>query len=248
MQAFISGIVPLSTSKWYGKLSSIIFFGGCDFRCKYCYNPEMLESKQKFLTDLKIITNEIKKHEDMIESVIFSGGEPCLQRMALITLAKHFKSKGIKTGLDTNGSKPNVIRELLSLELLDFISLDFKSPFSNDLFSRITNSKTFFTKTEEIMNGIKETINVLKKYHVEIEIKTVIVPSLVYKKEDLLEMAGLIDGLNCIWVLQQFENEKELVDKNMENIQPASQKFLENLKEFCLKEYPGLKMKIRNSK
>ncbi len=183
----------------------------------------------------------------MIESVIFSGGEPCLQRMALITLAKHFKSKELKVGIDTNGSKPNVIRELLSLELLDFISLDIKSPFSNDVFSRVTNSKTFFTKTEEIMDGIKETINVLRKYHenVELEIKTVIVPSLVYKKEDLLEIARLIDGLNCIWVLQQFENEKELVDKNMENIQPASEKFLENLKEFCLKEYPGLRVKIR---
>ncbi|MDP7140734.1 MAG: anaerobic ribonucleoside-triphosphate reductase activating protein [Candidatus Woesearchaeota archaeon] len=247
MQAFISGIVPLSTTEWFGKLSAVIFFGGCDFRCRYCYNPEMLESRQEFLTDLKVITSEIKKHEDMIESVIFSGGEPCLQRMALITLAKHFKSKELKVGIDTNGSKPNVIRELLSLELLDFISLDIKSPFSNDVFSRVTNSKTFFTKTEEIMDGIKETINVLRKYHenVELEIKTVIVPSLVYKKEDLLEIARLIDGLNCIWVLQQFENEKELVDKNMENIQPASEKFLENLKEFCLKEYPGLRVKIR---
>ena len=215
MQAFISGIVPLSTTEWFGKLSAVIFFGGCDFRCRYCYNPEMLESRQEFLTDLKVITSEIKKHEDMIESVIFSGGEPCLQRMALITLAKHFKSKELKVGIDTNGSKPNVIRELLSLELLDFISLDIKSPFSNDVFSRVTNSKTF------------------------------LVPSLVYKKEDLLEIARLIDGLNCIWVLQQFENEKELVDKNMENIQPASEKFLENLKEFCLKEYPGLRVKIR---
>jgi len=247
MQAFVSGIVPLSTTKWFGKLSSVVFFGGCDFRCRYCYAPELLESKQEFLTDIKLIINEIKKHKNLIEAVVFSGGEPCLQRLALVTLAKYFKSHGLKIGLDTNGSKPNVIRELLSLGLVDFVSLDMKSSLDTEVFSNVTKSKTFFTAADDITKNIKETLNILRKYQdkVEIEVKTVIVPSLVYKKEDVLGIAELIKDLNCVWVFQQFDNDKELVDKNLKNIQPSSKKFLENLKEFCLREYAGLRIKVR---
>ncbi|MAG08243.1 anaerobic ribonucleoside-triphosphate reductase activating protein [Candidatus Woesearchaeota archaeon] len=247
MQAFISGIVPLSTTKWFGKLSSVIFFGGCDFRCRYCHSPGLLEFKQEFLTDIKKITSEVNKYTDIAEAVVFSGGEPCLQRLALISLAKNLKNQNLKIGLDTNGSKPNVIKELLSMELIDFISLDMKSSLNTELFSNVTKSKTFFTRTDDITENIKQTLKILKEHQgkVEIEIKTVIVPSLVYKKEDILNIGELIKEINCTWVFQQFDNQKELVDKNLKNIQPASKSFLENLKEFCLKEYPNLRVKIR---
>jgi pyruvate formate lyase activating enzyme len=248
MQAHIGGIIPISTVDWPKNICTVVFFAGCDFKCPFCYNGSIVEFKEEFLKDVKDIKAELHKNIGFIDGVLFSGGEPCLQPTALAHLAAYVKQLGLKVGLETNGSKPHVISSLLKENMLDFIGLDIKAPLSLELFEKATQSKTFFKTTEEVLDSLHETLAILKEHEnkLEIEIRTTIVPSLIYKKEDVLEIADLIHNLHCRWYLQQFRYDMgTLVNPNFKNIDSPSKKFLENLKEFCIKKYPNLRIDIK---
>lgn len=246
MQAYIRSIEPVSV-EWSKNICLKIFFAGCDFKCPYCNTPELLETKEEFLRELKDVKKEISLNSGFAEAVIFTGGEPCLQRPQLVELAKFCKNNKLKTGLETNASKPEVLYSLLKDNLVDFISLDLKSPLREDIFEKVTKSRTFFITTNQLMQNIKSGIEMLYNYKdmVDIEVKTLVVPSLLFKKEDIVEIASIVDYLDARWVLQRFNNEQELVDKNFKHINPPSISFLEDLKENCLKKYPQLRIEIK---
>ncbi len=245
MQAYIGGTVPLSAVGWSTNGCIAIFFSGCDFKCGYCHNKEFVGFDDEFLKDLKDIKKEIL--ENSIDSVIFSGGEPCLQRQALLALARFAKKQGLKVGIETNGSKPNSIKSLINENLLDFIALDMKAPLKKEIFEKVTQSKTFFRATEDIIESIKQTLGILKENQdkIQIEIRTTIVPGLIFRKEDVLEIAKDIYGLNCRWVLQPFKSNKGTLDQKMNNIKSPTKKFLEDLKKLCQKKYSNLRMNIK---
>jgi len=113
MQVYVGGIIPLSTVDWPANVCTVIFFAGCDFKCCYCYNKDFIDFKEEFLKDLKDIKKEIIKNSGFIDAVLFSGGEACLQRQALLTLARFTKKLGLKVGIETNGSKPYSIKSLI---------------------------------------------------------------------------------------------------------------------------------------
>lgn len=246
MQAYIRSIEPVSV-EWTKNICLKIFFAGCDFKCPYCNTPELLETKEAFIKELKDVKKEISLNSGFAEAVIFTGGEPCLQRPQLVELAKFCKNNKLKTGLETNASKPEVLYSLLKNSLIDFISIDLKSPLREDIFEKVTKSGTFFITTNQLMQNIKAGIEMLYNYKdkVDIEVKTLIVPSLLFKKEDIVEIASLVDYLDARWILQRFNNEQDLVDKNFRHINPPSISFLEDLKESCLRKYPQLRIEIK---
>jgi pyruvate formate lyase activating enzyme len=249
MQAYIKAVEPVNVD-WTKNVCLKIFFAGCDFKCPFCNTPHLLETKEEFLIDLKDIKKEINLNSGFAEAVIFTGGEPCLQRPQLIEIAKHCREKKLKIGIETNGSKPEVIYSLLKDNLLDFIALDIKTPFNEELFERTTKSRTFFITTNQVMQNIKSTIEMLiehkeKNDNIEIEVRTTITPSLLYKKEDIILIADAVNALEARWVFQKFDNTLELNDKNMESLNPPSLNFLEDIKEACLKKYPQLRIDIK---
>jgi pyruvate formate lyase activating enzyme len=250
MQGYIAATIP-ATLDWSGKSSFVVFFGGCDFRCRYCFVPDYLDFKNDYLIDLKELKKEIRNSAELVESVFFTGGEPCLQKEALIDLARFCKKENLKVTLDTNGTRTDTIGFLIKNQLVDAVIMDIKTPFDEKTFDRLTKSKTFFKTTKEIITNIKETLELLKQNQnkLHIEFKTVIVPSFIFKKEDLVKIADLIKGFECRWVLHQFEpnSDKNLVDKNLKNISPPTKKFLENLRDSCQKKYPNLRIDIRSS-
>jgi len=247
MQAYIGEIVPLSTVEWTTNVCTAIFFSGCDFRCCYCHNKEFVGFKDEFLKDLKDIKKDILKNSDFIGAVLFSGGEPCLQRQALLTLARFAKKQGLNVGIETNGSKPYSIKSLINENLLDFVALDMKASPKKEIFEKVTQSKTFFKTTENIIENIKQTLDILKKNQdkIQIEIRTTIVPGLIFRKEDVLEIAKEINGLNCRWVLQPFKSSRGTLDQKISNIKSPTKKFLENLKKDCQKKYSNLRIDIK---
>jgi len=248
MQASIGGIIPISTVDWPRNICTVVFFAGCDYKCPFCYNSKIVEFKEDFLKDIKDVKKEIRKNIGFIDGVLFSGGEPCLQPTVLLDLARYTKTLELKVGVETNGSKPHVIRKLIKENLIDFIGLDLKSPFDEKIFEKVTQSKTFFKKGEEVLTSLRHTLRILKQNEnkVEIEIRTTIVPSLIYKKEDILGIADLIKDIHCRWVLQQFRPDLgEPIDPNLKNIDSPSKNFLENLKELCIKKYPNLRIDVK---
>lgn len=219
-----------------------IFLTGCDFNCQYCNVPNILKFSEEFLVDIKNIKKFIDDNSIGMKSVVFTGGEPGLQRQALLNLARFVKKNGLRVVLDTNGSKPDTLKSLLLSELLDEVRLDIKSPFDDNKFEKITRSKTFFITTDSILDNIKETIKILGEYQKKIDIKifTTIVPTLVFKKEDIFEIANKIKDLRCTYILRKYDDR----NSNLRDISSTSTQFLNSLKEMIEKKYRQLNVEI----
>ena len=184
------------------------------------------------------------------DTIFFTGGEPCLQRPALLELSKFSRKLGLKIGIQTNGSNPKVIKRIIESKSLDYISLDLKSPFDNEIFEKTTHSKTFFKQSSEIMSEIKDTLELLKKHEsqLKIDIRTTIVPSVMFNKEHLLRIASQLRSIECTWILQQYQPHLGKVhSKTLSKVNQPSFKFLENIKESCLKVNPTLNIEIKTS-
>lgn len=238
MQVYIANLSEKLELQKIIEKKYIVYFAGCNFNCPYC-NSSLLNFKNELTCLLKDLKKEINNLQ--IEEIVFTGGEPCLQRQALLELCRFAKTKKIKTTLETNGSKPDAIKSLIKSELIDKICLDIKAPLTGELFEKITKSQTFFKKSEEIMKDVKESISILEKSNIEIEIKIIITPSLLFKKEDILEIINNIKNLNCIVELIPFKPEECPIKSNLRNISPPTTKFIQTLKEATLKKYPHIK-------
>lgn len=211
MQVYMGGIAPTYLASLKKNTCLTIYLAGCDFKCPYCEFSEYLDFKQEYLIDIIEAKKQINSVINNYDTILFSGGEPTLQRQALINLARHCKSLGLKVGISTNGSRPATIAMILREDILDFIEIDLKSPLESEKFEKITCSKNFFNPTENIMNEYKETLNLLKKNENKVKIffKTTIIPELLDEK-DLLEMAKLIENIKSIWIIQSVNTDKNL--------------------------------------
>ncbi len=240
MQAHISEIKPLDFLDQQNKCLAI-FFSGCNFMCPFCNTPQMMVSKEETLLDIKDIKKQILETEE--EVLLFTGGEPTLQRQALLQIAKFGKDVGKKIILHTNGSKPETIKSLALAGLIDLIVLDIKTPFQEQIFERTTKSMTFFKQTKSILEDINATLEILSENSIKTKIVTTIVPGLIFRKEDILEIARIAEKQNATLVLQQFDN-SVCYDTKYMSIKPASFEFLQTLKEFIRKEYPLMNVEI----
>lgn len=119
------GFVPLSTVDWHGRSVCTVFFRGCPLRCPYCHNAGIIHGSDE--RDTEEITAMIRDARLLISGIVFSGGEPTLQRDALFELAAFGRSLGLFTGLQTNGMYPGVITDLIGKGLIDRVALDIKA-------------------------------------------------------------------------------------------------------------------------
>jgi len=241
MQAYIGEVntkeTPLSDT------STVIYFAGCDFNCGFCNSLNFHDPRSEFLIDLREIKIQIEEND---ADVYFTGGEPCLQRQALLDLARFSRKCGKKTGIDFNGSKPECLVSLLTEGLIDFVRMDLHAPLQENAFEKATRSKTFFIQTQDIMENVKKSLEVLRTHQDEIRIEfaTYIVPGIMFRIEDLLDIAKEIRFIKSEWVLKPFRPGENLLDGSLKSIEPPSEKFLINLKNAILKEYHTLRIRI----
>lgn len=121
----IYGITPFTLLDFPGRTSCIIWFAGCNMRCGYCHNPEIVRSRGKY--SLSHALEFLEKRQGLLDSVVSSGGEATLSP-ALPELARAARTMGYAIKLDTNGTRPDVIEKLLDENLLDYVALDYKAP------------------------------------------------------------------------------------------------------------------------
>ena len=236
MEFYFSGIRNIFIE---GKDYACVLFCGCDFRCVYCYNSQILEFRNEFLTRISSVKSMIRNYN----RVLFAGAEPCLQRQALISLSRFCKQNSIKTILQTNGSRPDTIHYLVREDLIDTFFLDIKSSLDGN-FERITRSETYFKTGEEILKNIERTINILKRINARVIVKTTFIPNYLYRKEDILKIAALANDMGCRLEFQQFIP-GNTADKKLQGIRPLSNRFLLNMKDICLRHFPELKIEIK---
>ena len=155
-QKIVYDITRFTTTDYAGHLSCIIWFIGCNFRCLYCYNNNIVYTK-KGKYDFKEILEFLKSRVGLLDSVVLSGGEASIHN--LIPICKEIKKLGFKIKLDTNGSNFKQIKELVSLKLIDYMAIDFKAPkYKLEEITKIN-----------IYDGIVETIQYLIKIDFDFE-------------------------------------------------------------------------------
>lgn len=136
----IYSITPFTLLDYAHKSACILWFAGCNMRCLYCYNPEIVLGKGTISFE-KVLTF-LHSRKNLLDAVVFSGGE-CLLHKNSIQFITEVKKLGFLVKIDTNGSRPDVLRQLLENQLIDYVALDFKAMPAH--FEKITQSKLFLS-------------------------------------------------------------------------------------------------------
>ena len=124
----LGGLVKFTLIDFPGTPAAIVFTQGCNFRCRYCHNPELVYP-HLFAPSMpeEEVLAFLQRRQGTLEGVVVSGGEPTLQE-DLVRFMAAIKALGYKTKLDTNGTRPEVLKELIDKKLVDFIAMDLKAP------------------------------------------------------------------------------------------------------------------------
>jgi len=195
----IKGFLETSFLDWDGKVSCVIFLPGCNFRCPFCQNWQIVEEPEKFDDiDWGIVEGYLRKQKDWIDGVVITGGEPTIYPH-LVDLLERIKELGQMVKLDTNGYNPQLLKELYEEGLVDYIAMDVKAPLD---------------ERYEIASGIKgldlerirRSIEFLLSIGGDYEFRTTLVPSII-GDEEIEDIGRTIEGAGK-WFLQDYQPEQ----------------------------------------
>jgi pyruvate formate lyase activating enzyme len=230
----IGGLQKLTLVDYPGKVAATVFLIGCNFKCPFCQNPELVDPK-KIKEQPEISEEEffafLDSKKGLIDGICITGGEPTIQP-DLMDFIRKIKDKRFLIKLDTNGSVPEVLNKLVNEHLVDFLAMDIKT--SLDKYEKATRVKFDLEK-------VNESIDLIKNSGVDYEFRTTVVPGLV-EKEDIEEIGKWLNGVKKI-ALQQFQN-KKVLDKKFEKIQPYSEEALKVFKKILEKYINEVELRL----
>ncbi len=134
----IYSVTPFTMLDFPGQTACIIWFSGCNMRCGYCHNPEIVKSKGRGTSEQVLAF--LEKRKGLLDGVVLSGGEATLYK-DIVEFASQIKSLGYAIKLDTNGTRPDIVQEMLQNDLLDYVALDYKAPLSK--YKKVTATHLF---------------------------------------------------------------------------------------------------------
>ena len=206
----IKGLQKTTLIDYPGKIACTVFLAKCNFRCPFCQNKGLVENYD----DLKTIYEEelldfLHRREKYLEGVVFSGGEPTLYKDLPDLLEKIKKETKLPIKLDTNGSNPEMLRELIEKKLVDYVAMDIKSSQSKYCLAAGVNVD---------MEKINESVELLKEGKVDYEFRTTVVPDF-FTEEDAKEIAEWLRGAG-LYALQQFIPSEECIDSDFSKKRP----------------------------
>ena len=225
----IGGIVDMSTIDWYGNVSLVVFFAGCNFRCPYCQNSNLLPLDSGQDVDAEYIRRRIEVGRDLLDAIVITGGEPLLQPEGIEEVAGIARDLGLKILLDTNGSRPNVVRKLLEAGLIDRVALDIKAPFTSEDYTRVVGPMG-----ETLYREVEKTLEICNDSGAEIEARTTVAPGVSDEPEFIERIASAIKGRCDEYYLQQFDNTGDVLDQELKAKDPPSRERMIELAEAAL--------------
>ncbi len=176
----IAGFKKQSLIDFPGNISSVIFTQGCNFRCGFCHNPDLVlpEKYGEIYKEIEIL-DYLKKHKKLLDAVCITGGEPTIHKDLPIFISK-IKKLDLKVKLDSNGTNPNMLKNLIDNNMIDFIAMDIKHQLKFDLYNKTVGNWI----SEDIFVEILNSINIIKKSKIDYEFRTTVAKGL-HKKEDI---------------------------------------------------------------
>ncbi len=201
----IKGIQKTSLIDYQPYTSAVIFIGGCNFRCPYCQNGDLvLRFKDLPTLSEKEICDFLKSKLKWLDAAVITGGEPTMYK-ELVDLIREIRKLGLKVKLDTNGTNPDMLWDMIEEGLLDYVAMDIKAPKSS--YENVTILPVEIEK-------ISKSVSLIMNSNIDYEFRTTVVPKLV-SKDDMLRIAEWIDGAKR-FAIQQFRAARGILDKAYE--------------------------------
>ncbi|MFC1728534.1 anaerobic ribonucleoside-triphosphate reductase activating protein [Nanoarchaeota archaeon] len=178
----IGGFQKQSLIDYPGKVASIIFTVGCNFRCPFCHNYELLCTGKAEEFDQEKILDYFKQNKNLLDGVVVTGGEPTLHE-DLTEFIKKIKKLGLLVKLDTNGTNFEVLQKLIKEGLVDFVAIDVKNSLDFGKYNKTVGN----VLTKEQFENVKKSLELIKGSGVEYEFRTTISKEL-HSEKDILQL------------------------------------------------------------
>ncbi|MFW6238026.1 MAG: anaerobic ribonucleoside-triphosphate reductase activating protein [Halanaerobiales bacterium] len=224
----IAGIRKTSLIDYPGKISTVIFTQGCNFRCPYCHNAELIppESEEEEYMETGVFLDFLEERSQLLDGVVITGGEPTLQP-DLLDFACRVSEMGYEIKLDTNGSRFPVLDELVAGDLVDYLAVDIKgAPANYDRYMAL--------EQEEVLSSLEKVINLVLNSGLDHEFRTTVVPGF-HDREEIAKIANFLVGVDR-YVIQNFrpettfdprlEEEKRFPDDMLEEFRQSAREYL----------------------
>lgn len=200
----ISGLVKSSLIDYSGMISCVLFVPGCNYNCFYCHNRSLIDGSHIILTP-QYVADFLQRRAGLLDGAVISGGEPTLQN-GLIPFLQMVKGFGYKIKLDTNGSRPAIVRQILEQKLCDYIAVDYKAPAEQ--YPAICGQGADAGR-------VQETIRLLADSGVPFEVRTTVFPQLGI--DELSVMAKEIPEVPR-YVLNRYKVPEKYLSRDAERI------------------------------
>ena len=225
----IDGLQKTTLLDFPGSVACIIFTRGCNFNCPYCQNSELIGcNKDNGIFTEEYILNYLEKRKNVLDGVVISGGEPLLQKDIKEFIIK-IRNLGLKIKLDTNGSNPQKLEELIKEGLIDYVAMDVKNVFAK-YFNTIGNN-TF-------IKNIERSIDILKKSNIKYEFRTTIVKEF-HTVNDMYTICEFL-GKDSKYYLQNFQDSDGVMNHGLHGFTHDE---LTDINSYLKKDFPNMEIR-----
>lgn len=203
----VNGLQKLSLLDYPGYVAATIFLSGCNFRCPYCHNSDLVlyPNRTEEILDEEIF-GFLNKRKGLLDGVCITGGEPLL-RSGLLPFIQEIKNMGFKVKLDTNGSLPGRLSELIKSGSLDYVAMDVKN--SNEKYAQTSGIPELIR--DNMVEKVNESIMLLMEDKVDYEFRTTVTNEL-HTIEDMIEIGKWIKGAKRYYIQNFIDSGKTIND------------------------------------
>lgn len=194
----ILGFQRVTVIDYPDRIASVLFVPGCNMRCPFCHNSDLVFRKYSNLAEYseEEVLAKLEESKGFIEGVAITGGEPTLQPDIKAFLTK-CKKLGLLVKLDTNGTNPDMLKDLVSSGIVDYVAMDIKAELEPQSYKRAIG-----VDSDMLFHKVTESANFLKGSGIEYEFRTTAVPGIV-NPDSLVAIARTIKGAKAYYI-QQF--------------------------------------------
>lgn len=218
------GLKKSSLIEWPGKIVAVAYTGGCNFRCPFCQNKDLVLNPGSLPTiEGEEVMDHLESKRRWLDGLMITGGEPTLHA-SLSGFCRMVKDGGFVLGLETNGTRPGVLEELTEKGLVDYLALDVKAPLSWERYKEAIGGKD-----EKLFEKVRRSLEDLQNWEVDYEFRTTVVPGLL-EEGDLVKIAEQVKDKTDKYYLQQFIAENTL-DEKYEKVEPFSPEKLKRVRD-----------------
>jgi pyruvate formate lyase activating enzyme len=196
------GFLETSLVDWDGRIASVVFVGGCNFRCPFCHNHELADDRPELaVVDWPAIQVVLVRKDKWVDGLVITGGEP-MMHPEIGRLCAGIKQLGKAVKIDTNGAFPYPLKDLIGRRLVDFVAMDVKTPLDNERYSRAAGRAVDTV-------ALRRTVRLLLESGIDHEFRCTLVRDLI-GPDDIESIGTALRGAQCV-ALQHYNDERARV-------------------------------------